>query len=71
VLAGAVYMRFDPCDLCFQQLDPNMKLFDGDWIKVLPPERYEGIVWLAREQIVDVHDPTVDSSLRRVNKRAT
>jgi NADPH:quinone reductase len=70
MLGRPIDMRFDPSDLGLQGLDPGVKLLDRHWVEVLPAQRNEWIVGLAREQIVEVHRRTVDSLRRPVNKRA-
>ena len=48
-------MRLDPGDLRVQGLDPLLELFDGQGIEVLLAEGDQRIVWLAREEVIEIH----------------
>ena len=51
-----VHVRFDAGDLGPQDLDPLLQFLDRQRIEVLPAERDERIVGLAREEIVGIHE---------------
>jgi len=52
---GALHMRFYAGDFDFERLNPLVKLIDRHRVEVLPGERDEWILGLAREEIFQVH----------------
>jgi NADPH2:quinone reductase len=67
---GAVHVRLDAGDLGLQALDARLQFVDRERIEVLLAERDQGVVGLAREQLFEVHQGSVDPPHRQVNKRA-
>ena len=52
---GALHVRFDAGDFGLQRLDPLLQLLDRHRVEVLPGERDQRIVRLAREEVLEVH----------------
>ena len=65
---GALHVRLDAVDLGLEGLDPLLQFLDRHRVEVLPAERDERVVGLAREEVFEVHGRIVDPSSRQVNK---
>ena len=52
---GGIHVRFDAGDLRLQDFDPLLEFLDRHRVEVLPAERDERVVGLAREEIVGIH----------------
>jgi hypothetical protein len=54
---GALHMGFDPGDLGFEPFDALLQLLDRQRVEVLLAQRDQRVVRLAREKLVQIHDP--------------
>jgi hypothetical protein len=54
---GALHMGFDAGDLGFEGFDALLQLLDRQRVEVLLAQRDQRVVRLAREEVVQIHDP--------------
>lgn len=64
-----VHVRFDACDLGLEGFDAGLQLLDRHGVEVLLCKLDQRVAWLAREQVVEVHERIVDPTAAQVNKR--
>ena len=51
----AIDMSFDAGDLGLEGFDPGVKLLDRHGIEILFCKLDQGVAWLAREEIFEIH----------------
>ena len=52
---GIGHMLFDTGDFALEQLDPLLKLIDGEWPQVLLGQQGQRVLWPAGEEIIVIH----------------
>ena len=48
-------MLFDTGDFALEQLDPLLKLIDGEWPQILLDQQRQRVLWPAGEEIIVIH----------------
>ncbi len=51
----ALHVRFDPGDLGFERFDARLQLLDRHGVQILLCKSNDGIVGIAREEVVQIH----------------